>query len=114
MLKPMDRHFWSASDASLVQEFSHSMVSRLPQMRADLLALIHRVQAAISALPARPCTPEMLQEVHAIKSSALALGYMRLAALIANLEYRLTSRQTDIGARNIAAIAECLKDLVLE
>jgi CheY-like chemotaxis protein len=110
-LTPFDTYFWSVYDAQVMEEFPRNILAHLPNLRGELLIHIRRMQRVLSAPGLNP--EQAIEEIHAVKSGALTLGYMRIAALMANLEHMLLDKAQDGATENITTIATCLDAISL-
>ncbi len=102
-----DGGFYLAYDAPLQQDFPASIVQRLPELSREIARQVRQLHAQLLALPEGD-EQALREQVHAVKSASLTLGYFRLAGLMAEIEHALLNHAFREAPHQWQLIAHCL------
>lgn len=100
--------FFQAYEESLHAELPEQIKTRLSELNREIGMQIHTLLSLMESW-VETAPPKWCDQVHAVKSAALSLGYFRLAALMAQIEHALSSQPQPLTASHWADILRCLR-----
>jgi CheY-like chemotaxis protein len=108
ILQPPDAGFYCNFNSQQRGDLPETVIQRMPELTGQLADYIKNLELSLVATPNGSQPVNIRHEAHAIKSSALSLGYLRLAALMGQVEHTVRSTAAASANNNWRVIEKCL------